>query len=207
VESLTANRSLSRLSHRDLPIDPSNKSQFNGSLHSPKSPASRGIIWGKQEAYLRTPFAKSIITPVAALCPLISTLTPRNRHDGITYVGHQSPPAFRALLAESKFLLGVGDPLSGPSALEAMLVGTTFLNPSFSPAVLEAFKIRTRAALKRGNGLGHNEVNPKFTCYKSINTDANAPARKSCATTTRLSIRTCSTALGPRMSAHSRCCQ
>ena len=161
VESLTANRSLT---HRDLQIDPSNKSQFNGRLHPPKLPASRGIIWGKQEAYLRTPFAKSILTHVAALCPLISTLTPRYRQDGITYVGHQSPPAFRALLAESKFLLGVGDPLSGPSALEAMLVGTTFLNPSFSPAVLEAFKIRAQAAQKRGNDLGHKQVKPKFTC-------------------------------------------
>jgi hypothetical protein len=117
-----------------------NRHQHSGQL---PSPTYSGVIWGKKEDYLLTPAGRSIIRHVSALCPLVATL-PEWRHtfdqqEKVKYVGHLNTSAFRALLANSNFFLGLGDPLSGPSALEAMLVGTTFINPSF-PHEVQSFK-------------------------------------------------------------------
>jgi len=38
---------------------------------------------------------------------------------------------WRVLLADASFLLGLGDPISGPSPLEAMALGCTFINIKF----------------------------------------------------------------------------
>lgn len=39
--------------------------------------------------------------------------------------------AWRRLLRGSDFLLGMGDPVAGPTAIEALAAGTTFVNPVF----------------------------------------------------------------------------
>jgi hypothetical protein len=86
------------------------------------SPTSRGVIWGKKQDYLHTAAGESIIRHVTALSPLISTLPLQvsqvRRQENVTYVGILDKPAFRAILANSKFLLGLGDPLSGPSGTQ-----------------------------------------------------------------------------------------
>lgn len=51
------------------------------------------------------------------------------------YVGHQSSEGWRQLLAESKFLLGLGDPLLGPSAMDAVAMGCVYINPRYDEAV------------------------------------------------------------------------
>lgn len=46
-------------------------------------------------------------------------------------MGHQSPEGWRRLLSESRFLLGLGDPLLGPSAIDAISVGCVYINPTY----------------------------------------------------------------------------
>lgn len=97
---------------------------------------SQGVIWGKKSNYFTSVNGKSILKAAAALSHLISLLPSSAggsvlKHKNIKHVGHQTKVEFRTLMANSKFLLGLGDPVSGPSALEAMLVGSMFINPTF----------------------------------------------------------------------------
>lgn len=46
--------------------------------------------------------------------------------------GHLSREEWRALLGSSRFMLGLGDPLSGPSAVDAVACGAVFLNPLYA---------------------------------------------------------------------------
>jgi hypothetical protein len=55
------------------------------------------------------------------------------------YEGHLSPEQWQSLLAESKFLLGLGDPLLGPSAVDALAAGCVFLNPRYKAPVKEVY--------------------------------------------------------------------
>ena len=45
--------------------------------------------------------------------------------------GHLSRGEWDSLLAGSSFFLGLGDPLLGPSALDALGAGAVFVNPTF----------------------------------------------------------------------------
>ena len=49
---------------------------------------------------------------------------------GVTQLGGLAPDAYRRLLGEASFLLGLGLPFASPSPLEALAAGAAFLNPA-----------------------------------------------------------------------------
>ena len=64
---------------------------------------------------------------------LFSTSTqPMFQHPRMRWMGHQTRDAWRKLLQESKFLVGLGDPLLGPSAIDAITAGCMFINPTYT---------------------------------------------------------------------------
>ena len=94
---------------------------------------NRGIIWGKEMKYYSSVFGKSIVNAALSMCTLVSISKHLTfQHPNITFVGPQTTENFKSLLQSSKFLLGLGHPLSGPSGLEAMQAGAMLIIPKFS---------------------------------------------------------------------------
>lgn len=98
------------------------------------TPQYRGVIWGKETRYYSSVYAKSIVQAASSVCALVAISRHRayEQHPNITFVGVQSAENFAALLQSSKFLLGLGHPLEGPSGLEAMRAGAMLIIPRFS---------------------------------------------------------------------------
>ena len=109
------------------------------------------LVWGKFASYFTTPSNKEK-SNVALFASLAAHFT-----DGVIVAMNQAefakfPPELRpfitrnagsmpraeflTLLRSSLALLGVGEPLDGLSALEAMALGTVFINPKRIPALL-----------------------------------------------------------------------
>ena len=59
-------------------------------------------------------------------------------HPNVKWVGHQTGEQWLELLAKSRFLLGMGHPLLGPSAVDAISLGCMFINPIYKEPQLEA---------------------------------------------------------------------
>lgn len=100
----------------------------------------QGVIWGKKPEYLAGHAALLLELLERCECDLVSVASMDGgraaqrlpQHPRLRYVGHQTPQQWMVLLAQSKFLLGLGDPLLGPSAVDAVSVGTAFINPQLS---------------------------------------------------------------------------
>lgn len=91
----------------------------------------RGIIWGKDPKHYQG--RESMLMQVAKNVQLISTASKNPiKYSNINYVGHQSAEGWNNLLSTSKFLLGLGNPLLGPSAIDAIAMGCTYINPIYS---------------------------------------------------------------------------
>jgi len=93
----------------------------------------KGVIWGKEKRYVVK--AGDVIHKVAKEYQLFSNLykapdrgLSRSR---VRWLGPLPKEEWRALLADASFLLGLGDPILGPSPLEAMALGCTFINIKF----------------------------------------------------------------------------
>jgi hypothetical protein len=97
----------------------------------------QGIIWGKDPKYYEGHDA--LLKRVASKAPLVSTATRTMfEHPNVKWVGHQSGEQWLELLAKSRFLLGMGHPLLGPSAVDAISLGCMFINPIYKEPQLEA---------------------------------------------------------------------
>lgn len=111
----------------------------------------QGIIWGKDMKHFegKDNFLKSMASKVH----LVSTATSKVfEHHNVHWLGHQSQAKWHDLLRESRFLLGLGDPLLGPSALDAVAAGCMYLNPIYSNPVKhngETFRSQHPYALDR----------------------------------------------------------
>jgi len=99
-----------------------------------------GVIWGKQPSYLATQFAKEAVMSAAGHAVLGSTasqapawLQQLQDEGGVKLLSHLSPDTWRQLLCSNAFLLGLGDPLAGPSAWEAVACGATFVDVLYAP--------------------------------------------------------------------------
>lgn len=97
----------------------------------------QGVIWGKDPKYYQG--KEMALTQVANAVKLVSTATQTLfHHRNVEWRGHQSNDDWLKLLATSKFLLGLGDPLLGPSAVDAISLGCMFINPIYKSPKLEA---------------------------------------------------------------------
>lgn len=98
-----------------------------------KNKLNQGIIWGKEKRYL---IGKSqrLMSISKENITLISTIPKSNGIQGlnIQWIGFQNKNQWMNLLSKSKFLLGLGDPLLGPSAIDAISMGCMYINPVYS---------------------------------------------------------------------------
>ena len=123
-----------------FPTSPSNT--FLG-FWVPQAPAGaarekqvRGVVWGKAAKYLAGG-AGDALRAIADRVRLVSTVRPEDaplRHPNIEYVGHQTKEQWEELLSTSLFLVGTGDPLLGPSALDAVARGCVYIDPAYAEA-------------------------------------------------------------------------
>lgn len=93
----------------------------------------QGVIWGKDPKHFegRVPMLEAALNAVPGVT-LVSTSTRQIfQHPRMLWKGHQTPQSWRKLLRESKFLIGLGDPLLGPSAIDAISAGCVYINPQY----------------------------------------------------------------------------
>lgn len=106
-------------------------------VRSRQTPRTYGLVWGKDPRYFGAR-ERSLVQTLATRVPMHLTVdwgsAPPLTGDGILNHGHKEPEAWRALLRGARFVLGLGDPILGPTALEALAAGAVLLNPSFKPA-------------------------------------------------------------------------
>jgi len=108
-------------------------------LSVPPRKLRQGVVWGKQAEYFRGRWPALERLAREARVALHVTLPPAAVPAAavaaglIVPHGHLGRDEWRALLASSRLMLGLGDPLSGPSAVDAVASGAVFLNPRYPP--------------------------------------------------------------------------
>ena len=105
--------------------------------HSPKT--SQGVIWGKDPKHYGN--REQLLQTLSNQVELHSTATRRViQRSNIIWHGHQTPESWMRLLGQSKFLIGLGDPLLGPSAIDAIAMGCVYINPTYRNPVRKIHK-------------------------------------------------------------------
>ena len=95
---------------------------------------NQGVIWGKDVKHFEGKV--DMLKKLADSTKLVSTATmPAFSHQNVVWHGHKSRIEWMKLLSESKFLLGLGDPLLGPSAIDCIAVGCVYINPIYEESV------------------------------------------------------------------------
>lgn len=100
----------------------------------------QGVIWGKDPKHLAeaTALLRGLAEKGVHLVSTSSSPLPGLNHPNIVWAGHQRAEEWLRLLGKSRFLLGLGNPLLGPSAIDAVSLGCLFINPVYSEPMLEA---------------------------------------------------------------------
>merc|ERR1712100_424298 len=91
---------------------------------------NQGVIWGKSVNYLKTHV--DFLKQLADIVELHSScIVPVFKHSNMKWHGSLSKNEWQNLLRESKFMIGLGDPLLGPSAMDAISAGAVYINPIY----------------------------------------------------------------------------
>jgi hypothetical protein len=94
----------------------------------------QGVIWGKDSKHFVG--MEGLLRQVAKDVQLVSTSTAQIvAHSNIRWAGHQTADGWLSLLRQSKFLIGLGNPILGPSAIDAIAMGCVFINPVYDKPV------------------------------------------------------------------------
>jgi hypothetical protein len=129
--------------------------------HKSTSKKQQGVIWGKDPNHF-TRGRDKMLSQVADLVELHSTASRAVfRHNNVIWHGHQNKDGWMHLLAESKFLLGLGDPLLGPSAIDAISMGCVYINPVHDKPVRDHFKTQHDYAIAK--------IGAPYVCNANLN--------------------------------------
>lgn len=101
----------------------------------------KAFVWGKKQEYFEN--RVSYLEAAAKLLPLYAAFASPPSIPAANAVGHLSAAAFAEKLAESKIFIGLGDPLLGPSAMEALACGATYIDPYYGHSETSPIKIRS----------------------------------------------------------------
>ena len=127
-----------------------------------KNKNKQGIIWGKDPKHFES--KNEMLIAVAKKVQLISTANHQVFHDqNIVWKGHQTASQWLDLLENSKFLLGLGDPLLGPSAIDAVSRGCMYINPIYEKPV----RVNEQIFLSQHPYAVQNIGEPYVCSYKS----------------------------------------
>ena len=130
----------------------------------------QGVIWGKDTKHFSGKI--DMLKRIADIVELHSTSTDSVfSHSNVIWHGHQSADGWKKILMQSKFLIGLGDPLLGPSAIDAIAAGCMYLNPSYRHPMREIFNSQhPYAADKIGEPyvctFDSNDINSVLKCVK-----------------------------------------
>ena len=120
----------------------------------------QGVIWGKDPKHFSR--MNKILSQIADMVELHSTASSTVfRHRNVVWHGHQDKNGWMGLLAESKFLLGLGDPLLGPSAIDAISMGCVYINPVYDSPVRNHFKTQHDYAV--------TQIGSPYVCNAKMN--------------------------------------
>ena len=113
--------------------------EFETSQNMHSDRARQGVIWGKDPKH----FSKldKLLRGIASTVPLVATARRKvfEAH-GIEWRGHQTRQSWLRLLTQSQFMIGMGNPLLGPSAIDAIACGAVYINPIYSSPMRDIFK-------------------------------------------------------------------
>lgn len=94
------------------------------------------VIWSKSVSYFYEQLP--LLREISKILPLVGTFGVTETNQDLKFI-HQKPylnrTEFLELLSSSRILLGVGEPLDGPTALEAISHGCIYINPIFNPPI------------------------------------------------------------------------
>ena len=128
---------------------PSSSGHGRSQGSEPRERPRQGLIWGKDPKHF-TPPVKRMLARVANTVPLIATSREKVfKHDNIDWKGHQTRTSWLRLLSESQFLIGLGNPLLGPSAIDAIASGSMYINPVYKKPMRNRFKSQHDFAVER----------------------------------------------------------
>jgi len=104
----------------------------------------QGVVWGKDAKHFQG--KERLLSALAQDVKLASTSTRKVfNHENMAWLGHQSADRWMQLLRESRFLIGLGNPILGPSALDAISVGCIFFNPVYErPVIINGLKYKSQ---------------------------------------------------------------
>ena len=112
----------------------------NGNNYHPIEKKNQGIIWGKDVRHFEGEVKIRMLKAIADVVPLISSASsPVFEHPNIKWIGHQTKKQWNQLLLESRFMIGLGDPLLGPSAIDAISHGCVYINPKYRKPIRNHF--------------------------------------------------------------------
>ena len=113
----------------------------------------QGVLWGKDPKHFdgKVRMLNSIANNLPTGASLVSVATRAVfTHPNVQWKGHQSRKQWLELLQQSKFLLGLGNPLMGPSAIDAIAAGCMFINPVYKRPIKGYFNQHPYASDKIG---------------------------------------------------------
>jgi len=100
----------------------------------------QGVIWGKQASYFKDRWP--VVLALARLSSIHLTIKREKgmpEHENITWHGTLNSDQWFRLLAESKYFAGLGNPLAGPSAIDAIAAGCVYFDPTFKEPPLPTY--------------------------------------------------------------------
>ena len=100
-----------------------------------------GVVWGKRHEYLagREAMLAALATQVqlhfvVARGDAAAAALAQAQSSQAVFHGAVNRDEWRSLLADARFLLGLGNPLLGPSAMDALAAGAMYLDPTYDGA-------------------------------------------------------------------------
>lgn len=133
ASSITATGSAARLPSQLRP--PTTSPTWRGK----KRP--HGVIWGKDPKHYerRWGVISAIVEDGVVLHSTLPSSRGKVKHPNLVFHGHLSKEAWRGLLGSSMFMLGLGNPLLGPSAVDAVVAGCVYINPTYKTPVKDVY--------------------------------------------------------------------
>lgn len=115
----------------------------------------QGVVWGKDAKHLSgsEKLLEALASDTELDVTLYSTASSAVLKMPILSTGHLDPTKWHELLAESKFLIGMGNPILGPSAIDAISMGCLFIDPIYQKGSRSVCK-------KSSNGNCYNSQHP-----------------------------------------------
>lgn len=147
----------------------------------------QGLIWGKDANYFRAnkdnghtnvlQMLKSLtVKDLPADLTIMHTASVQLGHNRYTHIGKLPPKEWSELLLASRFVLGIGQPAYGPTALEALRHGCMFINPVYDSPVPARMGVpfKSQHEYLRGMETGsEGEVGRAYVCnYRQGDVDA-----------------------------------